>query len=197
MRHFRRTSQIAAAMASMRFAGVTGSAWNPSDAAGTAGTFSNSNKTWVTSATNESVRGTSSQSSGKWYFEVVCNNTGGSTSGWQAGAMAAGNTLNGLWTSNTGDVIYRPNGQIFTNGGGTFQANAALFGAGDVIGFAINVGVNCAIYKNNVFQFTATYTAANPKPYANSNGSVNASFTLRTAAADQSFAPPATYTAWG
>lgn len=191
------------------------SAWNPADvspAGGTVLTFSNSNKTVTQSASggDAGVRSATNKTSGKWYFEILVDNPGTSLLGNNAGLVGSSEALQNDWgvmsTNGTWEAL---TASLYTNGASTSTSGFQIWGAfGDVLRFAVEVGVGYAVAVNgSTFSAQLPYTEADikiavfpgaPGPYG-PGGSFgdSAQYTLHTAAADQSFSPPAGYTPWG
>jgi hypothetical protein len=125
------------------------SAWNPASLYVTSppGVLSNSNRTLTAGSTNAAVyndiKGTKSQNTGKYYFEVTIvtqDNTGGQGVGlvnpsWVAGGLYAGSNANGVGCTSAGVgvnyVVYQ---------GGTQQSSVPTVvpANGDVIGVAVD-----------------------------------------------------------
>lgn len=184
-------------MAALGGVPIVASPWNTADHVGVL-TFSNGDKTATKPAgADSSVRATTAKTSGKWYWEVLVNNIGNSTTAFNVGAMKSDTTLYGAATSNTNDVIYRGNGQIFINALATYIGVFSTYTTNDVLGFALDVGTDIKIYKNNTLIRTQAFTHATVKPYltlqAGGSGGVA---TIRTTAALQTYSPPATYSPW-
>ncbi len=173
------------------------STWNPSDK-GTHVILSNGNLTATTDTfDNNSVRGTTSQSSGKWYFEILVNHV--QFVSFSIGIMNASATLNSSKPGSTADGRgVQPNGgvQDFSTG---YSGSMSTFTDGDVIGFALDMAGTLDVYKNNTYQltFNALPTGAiYPAGDVVWDTVTTDSITLRPSAASQSYTPPSGFTAW-
>ena len=134
--------------------------WNPLFPASlSTGTYtvSDANLKVADAATsNGGVQGTVSMDSGKWYWEVLCQSSGGSfgllgieqarpASGYPGGAAGVG-------------YVYQTDGQ--KGNGAVFSAYGASYTTNDVVGVAFDAGSGqLTFYKNGVTQGLA-YTAA-------------------------------------
>jgi hypothetical protein len=190
-------------------------AWNPADvspSAGTVLTFSNNNKTVTQSAAGGAagVRSVTNKTSGKWYFEILVN-TVGSTFIPNAGLAGSSETLQDDWGAMaTNGTWVGLTASLYTNGDSTSTGGYQTWGnPGDVLQFAVEVGVGVMTDKNNggggTFSAQLAYTVADVKiavfpgasgPYGPGSIGASAQYTLHTAAADQAYAPPAGYAPW-
>lgn len=179
--------------------------WNPADKSATI-TLTNSNLTATGTAVAGGVRGTTSQSTGKIYWEVTVGSVApGSTSRIGVGNASQGLTANlGSTTTGTG---YLSTGLVNANGG--TSGTAATYTAGDVLGFAYNIGTNKIwIAKNGGLWNNsgtadpvagtggfATATGGGPWFICYVNNATNlAAFTMDPTGA--AFGPPSGYTQW-
>lgn len=173
--------------------------WNPSDKAA-AITLSNSDRTASTTTPGQwvAVRGTTSKTTGKWYFEIIID------------AIAVNNNMG---VCDLGPVLdafdFAAINVGIDAGGGTnksanisFDGSPHSFSVGTIIGFAVDCDApTVATYANNVANGTFSGSGlASPNggyyPLCALNGTGTATDTLRTAAADQTYAPPSGFSAW-
>jgi len=113
-------------------------------------TLTNGNLTVSTSASNVGVFANFAVSQGKWYFEVVRDNSSGTPSFGIAKA-SWGKT----YVGNTDSIGYHSNGFIYNNAS-TVQSSLATFTTSDVIGIRLDLdGGSITFYKNNVQVGTA------------------------------------------
>lgn len=143
-----------------------------------------------------SIRGTTSKATGKHYFEIRWSGSANSGDVLFGFGQTASQCVN-YWQSDTNNFTCRGNGQVFYDGV-NFASGGISFTSGDVVGFAIDVGVNIKVYVNNSLGLTFTKTTpANPAPYCwVDNGSTGQVYALRCAAADCTYSPPAGYANW-
>lgn len=181
--------------------------WNPSDSVlhgsmTIAFTAGNSTATYggINAGTPEgAVRGSTSKaaSTGKWYFEILLNNT--STTGNSCAVGICGPaTLSADWQVQTDNVVWCGNGQEFKNAA-TFIANTGVLHAnGVVFGAAVDTGAQTVqFYKNNVaIGASIAYTGTPAFPYMSDRTLDNMGTTLRTTLASFTYTPPAGYAAW-
>lgn len=184
---------------------VAGSTWNPADkSANIALSNANLTATITTNTSNFAVRGTSSKSSGKYYFEVRLDVS--TFSGVQIGVAKASANINGSlgsdangWSYNSGD------GKKLNNN--TFTAYGSSYAAGDIIGVCLDASLGRVWFaKNNVWQNSGNPAAgtgyafsgmAGPYFPAASLKTQNDALTARFTAAQQTYAPPSGFVAWG
>lgn len=186
------------------------SQWSTADASANSFTLSNGGMTYATgpAASNKTIRGTVSHTSGKVYVEFFANNTGGNL---RVGLASAGfdatgqlgatsfscgtdygfNAVSAGFTSNYGTLSYP--GPAIT------VCMAVDFAAGSIWIAMRNQtwenGSNPATGSLPIFSFTpATVGALFP---AIEEHNVNTSWTLQPTATSQTYAPPAGFSAWG
>ncbi len=164
----------------------------------------NTSATKTTSNAHSAVAATLSKSSGKWYFEVRVD-ASISTDGIIIGAekLAPGSTFVGA--ASYGFGYYQTGQKINASTPYTFGAS---YGAGDVIGVAIDATAQKIWYaKNGTWQGSgnpsagtgeAFSTAAAPSifPAASVFYGSGDSVTIRTRAAEFSYSPPSGFTEW-
>jgi hypothetical protein len=116
-------------------------------------TLTNGNLDASASATYSDGSGSIGFATGKWYAEFTCN-----TLTTQAIIGVTKNSLSGLDGSSDGfRLAYLATGTIAREGTGTPVTGVASYGAGDVIGVAIDCdGGNIYFYKNNTLINTTT-----------------------------------------
>lgn len=119
--------------------------WNPSDKSAQI-TLTNGNLTAATtgSGSDNLVRSTTSQTTGKLYFEETFGSTGSETAIGLANSTASLTAF--LGTDNNGIGIYQ-SGHIFRNGSNVLSGPS--FTTGDVIGVAIDFGAGLIWFRNN------------------------------------------------
>jgi len=163
--------------------------WNPADK-GANLTLSGGNLS-VTSAGYNSVRATLSKSTGKWYWEVLCNLTGNGA----VGLATSGLNLNGGIGVTTTSIGWRlPDNAVIYNS--TSLGAYGAFVAGDVIGLAIDAdAATIKWYKNGVY-FGSTSTSISAPLFPAVALDVSAgTFTANFGALPFIYTPPAGYTA--
>lgn len=151
----------------------------------------------LSGATWESVRSTSTQTAGKWYYEVTV--TSGSAASLMAGVANSSALVNAVY------IGIDTNGKSYYNGGdfrynGSGAGTPATYTTADVIGVALDASTgNVTFYKNNVSQGTESSSVTGPY-YAGvsllTNGNV---FTANFGAADGTgftYTPPTGYSGW-
>ena len=185
---------------------VTSSTWNPADKSANI-VLSNSNLTaTITTNTNsQGVRGTTSKSSGKWYFEVLVGVAG--FSGVQIGvANSSASTSTTIGADTNGFSYDSASGKKFTNNVLTTYGSA--FTNGDVVGVALDMDSGSIWFaKNNVWQASGDPVAGTGQAFSGIAGSIfpatslksgpTANDTARFSTANQTYAPPSGFTAWG
>lgn len=197
--------QIGRAAAEIAGAGV-GSGWNPlggsPNVAGSPANFvfSNGNRTLQTGAvvhTSGTIKGAAVKTAGKGYFEWTASTTLAGTTV-QIGMVASGATLTDDWSAGgagKGDTTFRNNGQMFSGSGATLHGSFGSWDVpGDVIGVAIDIGVDIRFYKNNVLVATVANATASVVPYLSIEQPHTGS--LRCHATNQTYLPPTGYSAW-
>jgi hypothetical protein len=113
------------------------------------GTLSNGNLLWTSPTAEGQAVGTMYVSSGKFYWEMVQNSSGGCAFG-IASITTDINNIN----LTAGSYVYYTNGNKYN--GGTGSAYGATFTNGDIIGVALDLDAGTLIfYKNNTSQGTA------------------------------------------
>lgn len=179
---------------------IGGSEWNPADSSATSTVIGPDGRTVMNgaSATYGSVRATQSRSSGKYYFEFKMNSVAASP-GPGVGVGSASATLSDYVGSDANAWSIWPDGFARHNGSTTVENTYA---AGDIVGVAVDFTASTgsiAFYKNNTAQTNAftglTLSAMYPMASCRGNTTVNGG-TLRLKAAEQTYSPPAGYTAW-
>lgn len=190
------------------------STWSAADASAIGATLSNGGLTVATSVASwNSLRGTSSKTSGKLYVEILMNAAPSTTQwcllGFASSSFAIGSYLG---TSN-----YSMGFQPHYSWAGSAGFNAGNVGSmpnpatNDVWGLAIDFAAgNIWVAQNNTWLFSgnpgggtgpavtfapATVGALFPALSIN-NGPPSGTFTLQPTAASQKYAPPAGFTAW-
>lgn len=93
-------------------------------------------------------------------------------------------------------IFYRCNSQIFADDG--FRgAPGSNLNAGQVLSLSVDLGAGSVIFKiNNVTQTTQSFTAGTVFPAMMIQGGVVWAGTLKSSSSEQTYAPPAGYTAW-
>lgn len=153
-------------------------------------------------STWQSVRSTTSQTSGKWYYEMSVT---ADTSGIMAGVADSIATINGSYIgNNTPNNTPQDSKSYYDAGqfryGGVGSGSPATYTSGDVIGVALDAGTgNVTYYKNNSSQGTQT-DAVNGPYFAGisllTNNSVIVANFGNTSGTGFSFTPPAGYSGW-
>lgn len=156
-------------------------------------TLSGGNLTGTTIATNEKVFSTIGKTSGKWYWEAQVL----SGALVYLGIAELASTTSGSIGFDTASVGARSNnGSLYWNSG--IVASGASFTTGDIIGFALDATAKTiAVYKNNVLQYTYTYSTGGGATYAVGGGSAGgaASFVFNFGASALVYSPPAGFNA--
>lgn len=141
------------------------------DSVATAGiTFSNGNLTALASSgnlSNSSIAQTiEGKTSGQWYVEFTCVAVSGNTDG--AGIVTAvGVGQNGF----VGQAIgwgYFTNGNVVNGGSGVTAVNNTTYGAGDIIGVAIDLTNKKIWFRKNTGSWIGT--GGTPNPATNTSG---------------------------
>lgn len=142
-------------------------------------------------AGGEMVRGTSSKSAGKWYFEVTITSLGSA----QIGIATAGESVNAPVGFGTGGYAYLEGGDKYNNN------TTAFYGTGyantNVISVVLDLDAGTLVYwKNGVSEGTA-YTGISGTFFPALGSNWNAS-TLTVNFGNSAFAytPPAGHTGW-
>lgn len=113
-------------------------------------TLTNGNLTVSTSASNVGVFANFAVTQGKWYFEVVRDNSSGTPSFGIAKA-----SWGKSYVGNTDSIGYHSNGIIYNNGS-SVQSGLATYTTSDVIGIRLDLdGGSITFYKNDVQVGTA------------------------------------------
>jgi len=164
--------------------------WNPSDKnAGISPSNGNLSEFGPATASGK-IRSTIGVSSGKWYWEFTTDTTAGPI----AGIANASSSLSAYTGSDANSYAYYSNGNKYNNGSNA--AYGATFGAGDIIGVALDMDAGTlSFYKNGVSQGVA-YTGLTGTYYAsagNSGGSGSPGVTANFGATPLVYAPPAGY----
>lgn len=166
--------------------------WDPANkGANLALTGGNLTATTVLGNNNSGVRSTVGKSSGKPYWEnkhTASNegNTGICDSSYNFAGYLGGDTHGVSYDSNDGKLYY--NNAAVATGGATYILN-------DVIGMALDVGASTiAFYKNNVLQYTYTFSLTGTI-YAANGDFGTASSTANFGATALTYTPPTGYTA--
>lgn len=122
------------------------SAWNPLDA-GSAFTLSNANFTASASGSYiQTVRGTTSKSTGKWYFEVTASSI--ATSGDLIGIAKSSTPLGSIVGQDAYSYgLYSADGYLYSGGGKQYYLST--FTTSDVIGIAIDLTGNLLYISKN------------------------------------------------
>ena len=170
--------------------------WNPLDANFAGGGISNGNLDAIDSNTagvSSGIRATMGASSGKWYFEVLCN----SNSNYSMIGVSDLNfpLSNAGWGSANCWTYYANNGNKYTNGGAT--AYGATYTAGDLIGVAFDSDAGTlTFYKNGTSQGTAFtgLTGKNFVPYVGTAFG-SPSYSINTGQRPFAYAAPSGYKA--
>jgi hypothetical protein len=144
------------------------------------------------------VRATTAITSGKKYFEVKLDSFTAVNS-WIAGIIGPGALpATGDWRLMTDQVIYRDGGQAFKNGSSVYLSSFGTMSAGDILGVAVDMTTKTVtFYVNNVSKVSTSFTPSTVYPVGGSDQNFFLQFTLRTAASELTYAPPAGYTAAG
>jgi len=149
--------------------------WNPSDKNADI-TLSNENLTALQAAASIgwiTVRNVTSKSSGKWYMELVVDNSGGvgledMIFGLADSALSL-NTFVGNSPASWG--YHGPNGYTYHNGSAT--AYGTIWQTGDVIGCAFDMGTGKIWFaRNNVWQNSGDPVAQTNEAYSNLAGTL-------------------------
>ena len=161
--------------------------WNPSDkGANTA--LSGGNLVVTSSSSWGGVRGTISKSTGKWYFEVYCNNA--PLGGYVMIGISTSSPNLDTWGSTTSSWTYYSRGDIFGYG-----SYGATYVTGDTIGVAIDFDADTiTFYKNNISQGIVNITASQvwfPSAFTYTSAQVTANF----GATAFTYSPPVGYNA--
>lgn len=179
--------------------------WNPLDKAVSI-TLSNGNLTATSSSANSGVRGTTSNSSGKWYFEFTATNVVGNT--YRTGLANSGANLTTALGGNSNGVGYQSNtGAV--NIGGLSVGTAAIYTTGNTIGVAVDFtgkliwfAINGGNWNNSALANPATGTGGFSLSSLSSGpyfiafyGNVNLN-ACTMAPAGGSFTPPIGFTPW-
>ena len=123
---------------------------NPVDYTINTKTFSNGNLDILTSATFTQVRGTLGASTGKWYWEITVNSTG---NGAGIGICDLENTLAGFATAT--NYNWGGDNSKYINGSNQGGSGTTAYGAGDIVGVALNIDSNTVqFYRNGASAFT-------------------------------------------
>ena len=175
------------------FAGV-GDALDPATL-GSGISLSNANRQAINSDTSwGNVRGVTSRSSGKWYYEVeVLNDSGGGYL--MFGIDVTGANSNTYHGANASGFGYQSNAQKWTNNGSASYGDPWTTGA--VIGIALDFDAGTISYlKNNVSQGVAHSSVAGTfYPCISMYGS-GQEVLCRFQAAHFIYSPPASHSAW-
>lgn len=176
--------------------------WNPADAVASQYVFTSGNKiaTRIGASSAGGVRGVTSRSAGKLYFEIRCIVDDPVTNTY-IGIASGAYPLTGIpYPPQTPPyVLYYNAGVIMTEAG--VVATVSTHVAGDVCGFEVDFSASTVtVYRNNTSLATVSYTAGSsmfPFFYSYTNA-VGASMELRTSAADQTYPTRSGgFVAWG
>lgn len=194
-------------LAASSAAAVSGTAWDLTTASSGYTSFPSY---WAFASGNRDVRNdadaptntgqggfisTTSQSSGKWYFEFVATT---SVSDMAVGVMDSGSSPpnDPALGTGRGDAWIRGNGQSFSDGTTTYNGAFGSWSDGDIIGVAADVGTDVRFYKNNTLLVTASLTTASIVAFMVERAA-NCRSVVNFLAADQTYSPPSGYSAWG
>lgn len=185
---------------------VAAAYWNPSDKA-TNTTLSNSNKTAASATVGPNgVRSISSQSSGKWYFEVATDSgfISGNKSLYYSGIFdsACSLTTQPIFGALGGKyACTRFNSQKGGDGGSSGASGPDLSTSGvHVVGFAADFSTRTlSFYLDNVAKTSAVWGSGAASLYAGCyfEGTLTSGLTLRVFSSEFTYSPPSGYSAWG
>lgn len=199
------TSAQQALLASVAAAGATGTTWNPSDK-GANVTLSNGNLTAAGGVGAGWVRATTSQSSGKLYFELVCVGSMSGNTGMGL-ALASASFANVRVGESAGlGWGFHTSGFTWDNGANT-NRSAGWTTNGTVIGLAVDFGASKIWWaRNNTWIASGNPAAGTSPAYSDVTGTLFPAYTAQSTAdtmvanftsASQSFSPPSGFSAWG
>jgi hypothetical protein len=167
-------------------------ALNPS-AKGASITLSNNNL-MASASSNGAVLALTGKSSGKPYYEVYVNSVSSSA---EAGLAVGSANTSGFPGSNGGVAgAFGWNSGGFLRWSGATGYAPASYGAGDVLGFAVDLGaMTVDLYKNNVYSMTVNLSSlgVSPAPLYPILGGGGGVMTFRPDPVAMSYAPPSGY----
>jgi hypothetical protein len=169
--------------------------WNPADKNASV-TLSNGNKTANAASASQTVRATSSKSTGAWYFEVVF--TGNSFSFTVAGIANASALLTQYVGANANGYSHGTGGFSYFNGSGT--ASAPTLFPGDTLMVAVDL-TNLKIWFGVNGTWTGNPAAGTGQQYTIASGTYYPACSPRQtdlilATPTTTYSPPTGFAAW-
>lgn len=146
--------------------------------------FSEGNLDGSLGTVNEAVKSTIAVSSGKWYWEVLSNNSG---AGDMIGIAKVGTAVSGYLGYYSGSYgYYKGNGYKYNNASATSYGNT--YASGDIIGVALDLdNGTLEFYKNNSSQGTA-FTGLSGEFFAGLSAAATSGSQVINFGADPTFA---------
>lgn len=182
------------------------SMWNPSDKTSDIALSGADLVATSTASAYHGVRGTTSKSSGKWYFEVTA--TFGNSLSWAVGVAQSSFDMTQVVTSSPNAYIYRGNGTTYNSTSSSTTLSAAS--SGNVIQVAVDLstgkiwwglngtwmgGGNPSGGTGEAFTISGAPTVF-PLAYRFTNPSTN-TWTANFGGSAFAYSPPSGYSAWG
>lgn len=177
----------------------TTAVWNPADKSPEIDLSYGNTIAWQKAGGNGlvGVRATKSRNAGRLYFEVKCNSKSVGAAmevGIETGSVALGDA----WYD-TNSVFYYTSGgqgQVYRNS--TLLSQPGPYGAGDVIGVAVDqISASTALYLNNTLVYSAGFAGGQSVFPFVSLGEPGAQATLNAGHAPFVYTPPSGFSAWG
>lgn len=177
--------------------------WDPSFKGANLVTLTNSNFTATirnTAATRQWVGG-SAKTTGKLYFEILCENPQFGVDRW-AGLISSTATPDGGTQNGTTSACRQVSDVGWSSGVSAPVSGSASYAAGDVFGCAVDLNAKTIqVYKNNVANGSASLAnlsfTGGVRPGANTLiGAFDNVYTIRTTVSEFSYAPPSGYAPW-
>jgi hypothetical protein len=176
---------------------TSGTTWDPANK-GPDVTLSGGNLIADQTSGFDWVRGTTSKTTGKWYFEVLINNSGGGIS--HQGIAVVDGSASPSGAFSTGSCFLCDLGVLGSGSGGTAPSTTIVDGT--VLQCCLDADNHLVWFgNNNTFggspsAGTGGYSFSTG-PYWPATGEQQGKSTGRFLAASQSFSPPSGFTAWG
>jgi hypothetical protein len=164
---------------------LTYATWNPADKSASLILSSGD----LTALGAESVRSTISKTSGKWYWELTVLSLG-----YLAGLADSSFIVTNYIGISTNSIGWENGGAVYISG--SLGTSVSAYTAGDVLGFASDIGAGTiAIYLNNALQTTVTHGLTGNLFAAVSAATSVRGFTANFGASPLAFTPPSGFNA--